>query len=302
MKEWFKARNLWGAAILSLSDAEAGRLAKALWSYTMSGEEQNLSGAEKGIFAMIQMQLSQDDNRESEISEKRSASGAVGAKQKQANLANARFARNEQANLANASFAKNEQANLANACNENQNKNKKKNQNQNQNTRAREDDGGFITDEEAIELHAERMQELNTLYAALEDAGFDCSKMVIAKSVALYDEYGLSAMLNAIEECVLHGVCHLAYLTKVLQGGQKAKRQTEQSVQDPDDDFFPEFLGEGPVRVLDDTEQGDGACADRAGPDRPGLRGTFGADAEERVQYTGDSGPVSADQEGCIRA
>lgn len=96
MKDWFKARNIWGAAILSLSDAEAGRLAKALWSYTMSGEEQNLSGAEKGIFAMIQLTLSQDDCRESEISEKRAIAGALGGKQKQANIANANFATKEE--------------------------------------------------------------------------------------------------------------------------------------------------------------------------------------------------------------
>lgn len=60
MKEWFKARNIWGAAFLSLSDAEAGRLAKALWSYTMGIELPNLSGAEKAIFAMILMTLGQD--------------------------------------------------------------------------------------------------------------------------------------------------------------------------------------------------------------------------------------------------
>ena len=70
MNDWFKARNIWGAAILTLSDAEAGRLAKAIWGYTMSGEEQNLSGAEKGLFAMIQMQLDQDAQRDADISEK----------------------------------------------------------------------------------------------------------------------------------------------------------------------------------------------------------------------------------------
>lgn len=61
MNDWFKARNIWGAAILALSDAEAGRLMKALWTYTMTGEQQNLSGAEKAIFAMILMTLGQDE-------------------------------------------------------------------------------------------------------------------------------------------------------------------------------------------------------------------------------------------------
>lgn len=102
MKEWFKARNLWGAAILTLSDTEAGRLMKALWSYTMTGEQPNLSGAERGIFAMIQMTLSQDEAIEAEISKKRAAAGSAGGKQRVANQANATFASNDEANQANA--------------------------------------------------------------------------------------------------------------------------------------------------------------------------------------------------------
>jgi hypothetical protein len=126
MNDWFKARNIWGAAILTLSDAEAGRLAKAIWGYTMSGEEQNLSGAEKGLFAMIQMQLDQDAQRDADISEKRASAGAAGGKQTQAN----------------ASKEKAEEANQANASNKNKNQNKKENKNQNkehEETRAREE-------------------------------------------------------------------------------------------------------------------------------------------------------------------
>ena len=126
MNDWFKARNIWGAAILTLSDAEAGRLAKAIWGYTMSGEEQNLSGAEKGLFAMIQMQLDQDAQRDADISEKRASAGAAGGKQTQAN----------------ASKEKAEEANQAIASNKNKNQNKKENKNQNkehEETRAREE-------------------------------------------------------------------------------------------------------------------------------------------------------------------
>lgn len=128
MKEWFKARNIWGAAIMALSDAEAGRLMKAVWAYTMTGEQQNLSGAEKGVFALILMTLSQDDARSNEISEKRAASGAIGGKQKAANLAIATFATDDIANLANAT---------------NKNKNKEienKNKEREREKRAREDE------------------------------------------------------------------------------------------------------------------------------------------------------------------
>lgn len=103
MQEWFKARNIWGAAILALSDAEAGRLAKALWQYTMTGELTELSGAEKGIFALILMTLNQDEANNAELSKKRALAGSIGGKQKIANQANANFATEEEANQANAS-------------------------------------------------------------------------------------------------------------------------------------------------------------------------------------------------------
>ena len=110
MKDWFKARNIWGAAIMTLSDAEAGRLMKALWEYTMTGERQNLSGAEKGIFAMILMTLGQDEQADAQISEKRAAAGSIGGKQTQAN----------------ASKIKQTEANQANASNKNKNKEEEK--------------------------------------------------------------------------------------------------------------------------------------------------------------------------------
>lgn len=117
MKEWFKARNIWGAAIETLSDAEAGRLMKALWHYTMTGELLTLSGAEKGIFALILMTLSQDEERESEISEKRASAGSLGGKQR---IANASKSKQMQANDFD------DEANQANALirNKSQNKNK----------------------------------------------------------------------------------------------------------------------------------------------------------------------------------
>lgn len=119
MKEWFKARNNWGAAIFTLSDAEAGRLMKALWQYTMTGEQTNLSGAEKGIFALILLTLSQDEERDSEISEKRALAGSLGGKQRVANESKSKQGQ------ANASAS---EANEANALIRTRIKNKNKEQ------------------------------------------------------------------------------------------------------------------------------------------------------------------------------
>lgn len=115
MKEWFKARNVWGAAFMSLSDTEAGRLAKALWHYTMTGEQPDLSGNERGIFAMFRMSLDQDDEKDSDISTKRAAAGAKGGQQTQAKRANATTPEAKEASRAKA---------------DNKNQNQKKNQNQ----------------------------------------------------------------------------------------------------------------------------------------------------------------------------
>ena len=113
MKEWFKARNIWGAAINSLSDEEAGRLAKAIWTYTMTGEETDIDGAGKGILAMIMMTLSQDEERDGEISEKRAKAGRMGA-----HATNASKCQQESANDSNCRQMP------ANADNKNKSKNK----------------------------------------------------------------------------------------------------------------------------------------------------------------------------------
>ena len=125
MKEWFKARNIWGAAIATLSDEEAGRLMKALWHYTMNEEEEILPGPERTIFALMLMTLKQDDATEAEVAEKRSEAGAKGGKQRVANL---RVAQANEANQANASGEKQIEANQANASNKNKNKNQNKEQ------------------------------------------------------------------------------------------------------------------------------------------------------------------------------
>lgn len=87
MKDWFKARNIWGGAFMALSDAEAGRLAKALWHFTMTGEEVELTGNEKAIYAMCLMTLRMDSDEDAALSAKRAAAGSNGGKQKVANVA-----------------------------------------------------------------------------------------------------------------------------------------------------------------------------------------------------------------------
>lgn len=122
MKEWFKARNVWGAAITALSDEDAGRLAKAIWKYTMDGEITEIQGAGSGVFAMILMTLGQDEEYDSGLSKVRAIAGSKGGKQKQANIVKALQ------EVANDSKSYQSVANDSNCHNKNKNKNKNKEQ------------------------------------------------------------------------------------------------------------------------------------------------------------------------------
>ena len=191
MKEWFKARNVWGAAIRSLPDEDAGRLAKAIWTYTMDGEVVDIEGAGQGVLAMALMALKQDEERDSTISAKRSLAG----KSKQM------IASDNKCNQM-----------IANA----DNKNKK----QNKNIETEQESEMFMGEDEAQRIAIDHEKVLN----AAEDAGFKMSNDVRARLIALYAENGIEKMLNAFICCVDHGAPNLAYLKAVLKGEpRKAK-------------------------------------------------------------------------------
>ena len=184
MKDWFKARNIWGAAISALSDEEAGRLAKAIWAYTMDGEITEIDGAGKGIFAMILLTLGQDAERDDEISEKRSF--ASKCKQKASNDIKCNQI-------------------ISNDDNKNKNKNIETEQ---------ESESEFIADAEAREIQNDHSRVLD----AAEDAGFKMSNNVRASLIGLYADYGLVKVLDGLKSCSEHGAANLAYLRAVLRG------------------------------------------------------------------------------------
>lgn len=186
MKEWFKARNIWYGAFVALTDAEAGRLAKALWTYTATGEEVELSGNEKGCFAMIKFTLQMDDNERDELSDKRRAAGLAGALAKQAN----------------ATFASDDEAKPANATNKNKNQNKKENTPP-RSARAREDTPLGPVDLDPLILKLQ--QELNGMtdnhYQALND---------------YREQLGDDLVSHAVDEAVGNGVRNWTYVEKIL--------------------------------------------------------------------------------------
>ena len=200
MKEWFKARNVWGATILALPDDEAGRIAKAIWAYTMNGELIPLNGAEKGIFPMILMTLQQDEEKEADISVKRSLAGKSGAM-----ITNA-----GKCNQMTANDIKCRQM-PTNAYIKNKNKNIDKEQ---------ESESEFIADAEAREIQNDH----NRVLDAAEDAGFKMSNDVRAALIALYADSGLEKVLDGLRSCSEHGVANLAYLRACMKDEPKRKQ------------------------------------------------------------------------------
>ena len=197
MKSWFKARMTWGAGIDALSDAEAGRFAKALWKYAATHEEIQLQGAEKVLLALALMELRQDDIADAELANARANAGRMGGLQKQANLANASTAKQNVANLANAT---------------NKNKNKEEDINNNTNRARVETPFGIV---EVDELQNYAQQELTGLTSThLEELS----------------QYGdmmpKDLVMHAIDEAVANGVRNWAYVRAILQGYLKANIKT----------------------------------------------------------------------------
>lgn len=205
MKDWFKARNIWGAALSALSDAEAGRLAKAIWAYTMDGEIVELEGAGKGILAMILMTLAQDAERDGEISEKRSLAGKSGAM-----VTNAGKSRHLPTSD---SICRQLPANA-----DNKNKNKNKNIDKEQESESE----SFIADADARQIQTEQDRVLD----AAEDAGFRMSNDVRSSLIALYASYSLEKVLDGLKSCSDHGAPTLAYLKAVLSGKPRKQKPT----------------------------------------------------------------------------
>ena len=187
MKEWFKARNIWGAAILSMSDAEAGRLMKAVWTYTMTGEKQELSGVERVAYALILMTLGQDEQTDAEISMKRAAAGSTGGKQTQAN----------------ASKRKQVEANTSNCFNKNKNKEEEEEKENITAVAVIKENATTTTDGMPFGLTEADIDASLSQDQRIEDAcktwALPCSAGNIAESRDLIREYGEGWVMQAIQ-------------------------------------------------------------------------------------------------------
>lgn len=92
-KENLFVRHSFLAALEPLSDAEVGRLFKAMLRYSVSDIDEELDGNERFIWPVAKEMIDSDNKRYREIVESRREAGSKGGKQKVANVANATFAK-----------------------------------------------------------------------------------------------------------------------------------------------------------------------------------------------------------------
>lgn len=195
MEEWFKARLSWREGIEALSDAEAGRFAKALWKYAETGEVESLSGGEKFAFAMCRGTLERDAQERAELSGKRAEVGRKGGK-----------ARHQ----ANASKTKQNEANASKTSNC-LHKEKEKDIPPYSPPKGASGGGGFADEDELLEQN-EANQEVYDLAA---DAGFDVNTATLDRLTGLIASHGAETVKYGIGQCVEAQAVNLRYLRKV---------------------------------------------------------------------------------------
>jgi hypothetical protein len=206
MDEWFKARLIWHKGIEALSDAEAGRLAKALWKFAATGEVENLGGGEKFAFAMCRATLEQDMQRRDEISEVRSKAGKNGAKQKKAN-----------GNKISNCFSEKANESKKNNCPQKEIRNKNNIPPYNPPT------GGIGGGEDELLAISEQN---NRVYDKAQACGFVCNMATLDRLTALIASHGADSVFSALDECVKAQASNFRYLEKVLEN-KKAESKTK---------------------------------------------------------------------------
>lgn len=217
MKEWFKARLIWKGAFDSLSDAEAGRLAKALWAYAADGTRAELTGKEIGAYGIIIETLNRDAKDFEHLSSVRSAVGrkgrqvlhdetkeSIGSNCKQLVAKEAIGSNCKQKETIDSNCKQKETNQAIASKSDNKNKNKDK------------DYLPPIIPPLAGEELSEIQKDHDEIFDAMKYTGFEMTPAMMDAVIDLYSEHGKENVLEGIKACVGIGN-KLAYLRKVLQ-------------------------------------------------------------------------------------
>ena len=207
MRDYFKARIAWGAGLSSLSDAEAGRLCKALWAYADSGETICLEGIEGAMLSMFSSELRKDLEHFQKVSLARSKDGTASGLSRRTNANKTSICKQNEHML-------NNQTNVhdTNICKQNEQMPTYVQQKEKEVGRACVGDG-FLTDEEADSLAG----ALQDVYDAAERAGFPTNPATLDKLTALAAEYSPPRVISALDVATERGKTSICYLRGILE-------------------------------------------------------------------------------------
>lgn len=194
MREYFCAYHSMLGAMRKLSDAECGRLFRALLAYSSGEQPDNLQGREELLFDVFSQQIDRDSEK---------------------------YTRKCETNKANGSVRKRSEANGSVRT---QDKEKGKDK-----SSPLPPFGGFAADDELLEI----ARTNQAVYDKAADCGFDCNTATLDRLTALIGDHGPDKVLRGLDECVEHGAKSLAYLRKVLSGeGGKKPPQPDDGLTD----------------------------------------------------------------------
>lgn len=203
--EYLKVWTSFRQSIAPLADDEKGRLFDAMLLYAETGEEpESFSGNERFLWAVAKQDIDRMAQKCETLRANASKGGAAKSRNKQMLANDSKSCQM----LANDSKSSQTDPNgYHNIIKRNENK-----ININE---------SLLNEDEAAEIVSEQNEILN----AAESAGFARSETMRAKLIDLYAIHGKDKLLAAMDECVIHGVTNIAYLSAVLKGEPKKQKK-----------------------------------------------------------------------------
>ena len=217
MREYFCAYHDMLGAMRKLSDAECGRLFRALLSYSAGDQPNNLQGREELLFDVFSQQIDRDAERyekkcdtnrknRTTVNDRPRSSTTVHDRQRPSTIVNDRH----------------------------QDKEKEKEKEKDADTRATPPTT-FLTDTEMDAASATYQQDKQAMLAAMERVGMQASSYNAETALSLAATYGAQAVVDALEKAAQHdrrGGISWAYVKAILEKPQQPQKPKTRKIRE----------------------------------------------------------------------
>lgn len=208
-----------GATVDMLSDAEAGRLLKALLHYNTSGKEDSLPGQERLIFAMLKAQIDRDNNSYATKCETLRENGKKGGRPKNQTKPNG-FLKKQMIGKTKCFQEEEKEEEQEQEYDKDQDQ---EHEQEGENARTREDPFNLSSEE-----ITESLSRDDRITQSAQAAGLPVSETALVKARNMAREYGLEKLIAAIEEASLSAQRpNWRYVEGILEGRGSGGKQTE---------------------------------------------------------------------------